>query len=277
VSSDTTVHQVRRARSRVCRGIESPAAWLALLAGVSRAKLRPAFVFAHPDDATFSAFFALVETGAQALDVIICAGLPPVAKPGRWDRQCGFSSAAEARQCRLSEHKTLCKDLGICSIALDMRDGQYGAAPLEYFQAAGLCGDAIRRAGANIIVTHCPWPDHADHKRVVRLARKIGGQLGIPVAFTCDRPYFCCSAASCELIRGKQSNGQTWSIVLPKQIWSQKKTAVQIYASQHSALTSAFGPNWSGVRRLGRECYRTLLKAPPDNDLSEYAHDTRLP
>jgi LmbE family N-acetylglucosaminyl deacetylase len=280
VSGNTKVHQQRHAKSRVC-GIHSPATWLALTAGVTPTTLRPAFLFAHADDAAFSAFFALVETGAQALDVIVCAGLPPVAMPGCWDKQCGFSSAAQARQHRLREHRTLCRHLGIRSIALDVRDGQYGTAASDYLQATGPCADAIRRAGANIILTHCRWPDHPDHRRVVGLARKVGERLAIPVAFTCDRPYFCCSATCCEVIRDEQPAGQMWSVALPEDIWRQKAAAVQFYASQHSALASAFGPSWSGVRRLGRECYGTLSKAIPrnreDNDPSEPQRDTRRP
>lgn len=246
--------------------IQSPFTWLASVIGISQEMLRPVFVFAHPDDAAFSAFFALIETRSQALDIVVCAGLPPSAELGSWDRQCGFSSSRDAIQVRRREHEVLCQFLRIRSKMLDGLDDQYCDAYRGSFQfAVSPILDMIRSDRANIIITHCWSPIHPDHRRVVAFARDAAYRLRIPVVFTCDRPYFSCSAEYCQSSLGKKPLSMTCSITLPKAIWCLKAEAIQFYISQHSALKSAFGLGWSDIRRIGRECYSIVLNSKTDD------------
>ena len=222
--------------------------------------LRPAFVFAHADDAVFSSFFALIETGPQALDLVICAGLPMNDQAGPWDKLCGFTSSADARRCRLAEHKCVGRFVGIHSIALDELDGQYGdALPRAAGTTAESIVKAMRSARTNIVLTHGWSSDHPDHRRIVALAQSAGEILALPVVFTCDRPYSSCSAQTCEFL-GKPPRGRRMSIALPDDIWELKMRAVRLYASQSFALRGAFGPHWCTRPSLGRECHLFISK-----------------
>jgi LmbE family N-acetylglucosaminyl deacetylase len=239
--------------------LPSVAPWLASLAGITPEELRPAFVFAHTDDAVFASFFAMFELGPQALDLVVCAGLPKSKEAGPWDRECGFSSCADARQGRLAEHKSACRLVGIRSITLDELDSQYSGSVPRGTRTKRLMLNAMRSARSNIVLTHGCASDHPDHRRVGALAQGAAEQLALPVVFTCDRPYFCCSAGNCASL-GEQPRGCRMSVGLPDNIWKLKMLAVGLYASQHPALLAAFGPSWRARRRLGRECYLSTGK-----------------
>src|SRR5438067_1565198 len=92
---------------------------------------RPAFLFAHPDDAVLSAFQAMVQAATSALDVVVCAGRPMSPEPGQWDRNSGFLGSAQARSARLGEHRGACEEIGVRSVSLDVLDGQYGGSSGE--------------------------------------------------------------------------------------------------------------------------------------------------
>jgi LmbE family N-acetylglucosaminyl deacetylase len=243
-----------------CRhsGVPSPVPWLAALAGVARKGLRPAFVYAHADDAVFSSFFALIETGQQALDLLICAGVPKRNEAGLWDKQCGFASSVDARRRRLAEHERVCQSVGIRSIALAEVDAQYEEpTPEPAATTAALMVTALQYARTNIVLTHGWSSDHPDHRRATALAQLAGAQLMVPVVFTCDRPYYSCSARTCGS-REEPPHGPRRSIALPDDVWDLKMRAVRLYSSQHAALCAAFGRGWCTRRRLGRECYRAI-------------------
>ena len=205
-----------RSRSSSRRaGAPSPAPWLAALAGVARKALRPAFVYAHADDAVFSSFFALIETGQQAVDLLICAGVPQRNEAGPWDKQCGFASSVDARRRRLAEHKRVCQSVGIRSIALAEVDAQYEEPLPEAATTAASMVTSLRSARTNIVLTHGWSSNHPDHRRAAALAQLAGAQLMVPVVFTCDRPYYSCSERTCESL-GEPRRGPRRSIALPK-------------------------------------------------------------
>jgi LmbE family N-acetylglucosaminyl deacetylase len=241
-------------------GNSSPAQWLASEMASSELALRPAFVFAHPDDAALSAFYALAETGPRALDVLVCAGRPRAKVPGIWDNQCGFATSHEARVRRLGEHKGVIRMIGANSVALAIVDGQYGDTPDELWHRAGRMAVAhMQSTKSNVVITHCWSPEHVDHQHAVTLARGAARELQIPIVFTCDRPYLSCSADQCHPVGVSSPGYTTCSFLLPTPIWAKKLATIASYSSQLTALSIAFGQSWCDESNLRLECYSVVL------------------
>jgi LmbE family N-acetylglucosaminyl deacetylase len=210
---------------------------------------RPAFIFAHADDAVLSAFTALAPPHEYALDIVACGGAPGIPEPGPWDRLCGFASSAAARNTRLAEQLRVCHDLGLAPGQLDLADGQYGKQAAADVRTAVDQAEAMcRQASCDVIVTHRPDALHADHQLTATVANAVAGHLQIPVVRVCDRPYVECSSEGCDNVTGQ-------GIRLNDLQWHSKQRVIRIYMSQLGALTNAFGTDWSARHRLGWECY----------------------
>lgn len=223
---------------------------------------RPVFLFAHPDDAVISAFFALWDARSSALDLVVCAGRPSTPQPGPWDTACGFVSSGQAHETRAAEHQQACSLVETPTFSIGLQDNQYGGSSKGAWVAA--LDDITARlhaAQATLIVTHSPQAMHPDHRRVVRVARESARRIGVPVLYTCDRPYFVCTAGRCCSGRARRSS-HSWAVTacLPPIVWNAKRQALACYASQRSALLAAFGRKWHWKETLGRECY--LLSHP---------------
>lgn len=239
----------------------SPLTWLANTLKLSI--FRPVFIFAHPDDATLSAFFALANSSPQGLDVVVCAGQPKTRRLGVWDTLCGFLSPRDAWACRLLEHNIVNCIIGLQSITLNIIDGQYGNIPNKlWLQAQRNVLSCLQSKCSNIIFTHSLYPDHPDHRLVINLAYNIAVELNIPIVYTCDRPYFAHSNENC--ISSKNSCFKYFNQVfyLPSDIWNFKQKVISIYESQHNALSDTFGQNWYSEMFLRYECYSIPFTTP---------------
>jgi LmbE family N-acetylglucosaminyl deacetylase len=222
---------------------------------VADAMRRPAFIFAHADDAVLSAFAVLSAPHENALDIVACGGVPKTSEPGPWDRLCGFASSRAAKKTRMAEQLQICKNLGLTPGQLDLIDSQYETQETTDIrttvsQAETLC----RQASCSVIVTHRPDAMHIDHQRVAAVAKAVATRLGKPIIQVCDRPYIDCSNEGCDNLTGR-------GIRLNDLLWQSKQQAIQIYLSQLSALASAFGTGWSARNRVGWECYELIIKS----------------
>lgn len=209
-----------------------------------------------------SAFFALWEARSSALDLVVCAGRPSSPQPGAWDATCGFASSGQAHDVRAAEHRQACGLVETPTFSVGLLDSQYGgSSKMAWVAAVDDIVTRLQTAEATLIVTHTPKATHADHRRVVRVARESARRLGIPVLYTCDRPYFACTTSRCCSGRPRHSS-YSWAVTvsLPPIVWNAKCQALACYASQHSALHTAFGRKWHRKETLGRECY--LLSDP---------------
>jgi LmbE family N-acetylglucosaminyl deacetylase len=237
----------------------SPSEWLIGISSTTRSTFRPAFIFAHPDDVSFSAFSALRAAGSRALDIVVCGGQPEAMKLGAWDRQCGFFSSHDARVRRLAEHDSVIRMIGSDSVILDVIDDQCGGSNAEtWHQAQQHAIAQLRSARCNLVITHSWNAQHVDHSRVVTLAVDAARQLQIPAVFSCDRPYFYCSSDRCGFPATK-TEGTIRRFLLSTDVWDLKLAAIKSYASQHLAMSAAFGLKWHEDIGLRTECYSTAV------------------
>jgi LmbE family N-acetylglucosaminyl deacetylase len=257
---NTRLH-LRSSNHQPC-AFSSPKSWASSLIEPRDLLDRPVFMFAHPDDAVFSAFFALSEAAENGLDLIVCARNSRNRAAARWDRLCGFTSARHAQTVRFTEHAEVCKSLGVSSFRLNVLDKQYGGSHSRVWSSAlNRAAQIVYDFKGTVLVTHSLVAVHPDHRKVVTLARKLSGELQIPILHTCDRPYFECTNSRCSpriASHGMKATSAAFFHLTPR-VFKAKLAAISFYASQQGGLVAAFGTGWNSVGRLGNECY--LLKS----------------
>lgn len=225
--------------------------------------VRPALVYAHPDDAVLCASRALLGAAGSALDVVVCGGRPRSGRPGAWDRQCGFTSALRCLSSRGAEHSRVCRALRISSVALPLRDGQHLISAWARHSACTVLVQHCLDFEPDVVLTHRPDASHMDHRLAFTLASAAARELSVPLITTCDRPYLGCSPASCDPGFLQSTAIGRAQVLLTDEEWKAKLRLLRMYKSQQMALCRAFGHDWKSRRRLGIECYTLIANARP--------------
>ncbi|TDC85502.1 PIG-L family deacetylase [Micromonospora sp. KC606] len=219
-------------------------------------------VSTHFDDAALSIGGFLLGTDLPRAVVTVHGGRPdPGARVADWDRNCGFTTAAEAYTTRLAEDRRACAVLGADQVPLNNPDNPYrSGGPLNDLSEllASLDGDVqvLLPMGIN-------QPDHAA-VREAALAVMDGTDRRPPWLYA-DLPYaaalvgdwvsapaqtlaleLAARDAGCRALREERDLMVARSVSLGAAQWSRKRDAVLCYASQLS-LVGAMGE----VRHLG--------------------------
>jgi LmbE family N-acetylglucosaminyl deacetylase len=217
---------------------------------------RPAFIFAHVDDAAFSAFSALWTSNENALDVAVCLGVPTTEVLSPWDKLCGFLTSKEAILERRREHKKACVLTKAKPLILNILDDQYGECNQHMWQKnTQFLTDYLERLQNTVIFTHSKVSTHPDHIRVRCMAERIAICLQLPVVYTCDRPYFYCSTSNCH----SENSIYKRHITTLGNLLNRKLELIECFSSQYQALNESFGFRWNHHEVLGQECYRIML------------------
>ncbi|MDK1471960.1 PIG-L family deacetylase [Streptomyces sp. 549] len=126
---------------------------------------RTVVVSPHFDDAALSLGGLLPLLPRPAVVVTVHGGAPPPgAETSWWDRECGFSTAAEAHRVRVAEDAEACALLGARPVPLDEPDGPYRDAERGFPSLVPL----LRRASADARVLLPLGTNQPDHARVRR-------------------------------------------------------------------------------------------------------------
>ncbi len=208
---------------------------------------RPAFVYAHSDDAALSASALMMGDFQAKLDILVCGALPQSNVLSSWDKRSGFSNSTSAMKTRLDEHDRFRSAARVDGQQLEVKDRAYGEDCNAWNLATAQLLQSATLFNADVVVTHCTRARHKDHIRTVEMVHHVAEALDIPVVYTCDRPYFACTL-SCE-------NTLANNVRLDDDTWAAKEVLVDIYASQHLALRDEFGDTWRSRERLGFECW----------------------
>jgi LmbE family N-acetylglucosaminyl deacetylase len=156
----------------------------------------------HFDDAVLSLGGCIAKSPERAVIVTVFAGTPPDGVAGRWDRWCGFASAADAMRARCRENEAALAVLGvppsrICN--LGHLDGQYrrrqpaGGTPADLRSAiAEDIFQLVKRYGGrvNLLAPASAW--HPDHQIVTDAALDLckgGGYSDAELFLYQDQPY----------------------------------------------------------------------------------------
>jgi LmbE family N-acetylglucosaminyl deacetylase len=241
------------------------------------------FLFAHYDDAVFSASLAEHASSAPSVDMVLCTAIPSGGSwrsvvsasklrrvvgyvRGRrahttWDRQCGFQEPRQALIHRANEHRAACTLLGADTADLGGLDSQYGSmSAKDEKRCRQEALDMVNERGIRVIVTHPPDAEHPDHRRASRIARWVSEQARADMIVVCDRPYAVCTVATCA--NSTATQGMTsFRVCLRGTDWELKRKAVQCYSSQISALEKSFSHSWTDAEYLAVECYHRIPTA----------------
>ena len=142
----------------------------------------------HLDDAALSlgatiARASQVRSGVSVVTVL--AGDPESSAPASaWDRECGFSSAAEATRGRRAEDKRACEILGAEPVWLPFGDEEHdrGGNDDEIWASLSPLLD-----GAGVVLVPGYPLAHLDHAWLTRLV--VERSVGIPIALYVEQPY----------------------------------------------------------------------------------------
>jgi len=140
--------------------------------------VRPAFIFAHPDDSVLSAYYAMWTAESFGLDIVACCGFPATDVPGDWDVRCNFKSALRACGTRIEEHQQVCALTQNKFLALELLDSQYGGSgELAWADAWTRTVRALQDFDARLVITHSTRATHPDHQYVACFARRLARHL----------------------------------------------------------------------------------------------------
>jgi len=231
---------------------------------------RVAFLFAHPDDSVLSATAALVARRSATLDVIVCGAMPDANTIGSWDALCGFASSTQAFSARLAEHARVCATVGIASAVLPLLDRQYVVehTPARWQDVLNEAEAVLGTFRPDVLVSHNIYSGHEDHRQTAILAETLASRFRVHLVTVCDRPYFRCKVLRCYGgIPARGSGARRLTLSQTSKLWRTKEMLVSLYASQQSALASAFGRDWNAHPVLGTECftYAEALRTPKLN------------
>jgi LmbE family N-acetylglucosaminyl deacetylase len=119
----------------------------------------------HFDDAAFSVAGAAVGFAGDVTFVTVHGGPPtdPCAL-SEWDRDCGFTSGAQAAAARAAEDLSACAVLGVGTIHLPLPDGPY-LDDTSAVRVMSACLSPVL-AGADLVLAPAGIGSHPDHLRV---------------------------------------------------------------------------------------------------------------
>jgi LmbE family N-acetylglucosaminyl deacetylase len=148
----------------------------------------------HFDDAVLSAGHAIA-SGRERIVLTVFAGSPaiPRSTPGRWDAQCGFTSADDVVAIRRAENACALRALGAQDRSLDLVDRQYrNGARADVEEIAEQLATVIDDLGPTTVLLPS-GTGHRDHDLVCRagLAARATERRTHPTGGTGGRLWAC--------------------------------------------------------------------------------------